>query len=192
MEASLSSLSARAPLVFDEENYHAWAMKMQVYMEGCDYWEAVEDDYEVAALPVNPTLNQIKHRKEMKTRKAKAKACLYAAVSPAIFNRIMACDSAKKIWDFLKAEYQGDEKIKSMKGLNLVREFEGLYMESETIKEYSTKLVDIANKARMLGTDLSDNRLRQPLLHWRTPRTCLKSSWQNWLVLCKHLNKGGR
>ena len=62
----------------------------------------------------------------MKTRKSKAKACLYAAISPAIFIRIMACDSAKKIWDFLKAEYQGNEKIKSMKGLNLVREFEEL------------------------------------------------------------------
>ena len=92
-----------------------------------------------------------------------------------------------------------------MKGLNLVREFKGLQMkEFETIKEYSTKLVDIENKARMLGTYLFDNRLvqkifvsllrgmRQPLLHWRTPRTCLKSSWHNWLVLYKHLNKGGR
>ena len=101
-------------------------MKMQVYIEGCDYWEAVEDDYEVAALPDNPTLNQISHHKEIKTRKAKAKAYLYAAVSPTIFSKIMACDSAKNIWDFLKPEYQGDEKIKSMKGLNLVREFEGL------------------------------------------------------------------
>ena len=77
----------------------------------------------------------------------------------------MACDSAKTIWYFLKTKYQGDEKIKSMKVLNLVREFEGLQMkESETIKEYSTKLVDIANKARVLGTDLFDNRLVQKSL----------------------------
>ena len=82
-------------------------------------------------------------------------------VSPIIFSRIMACDSAKKIWGFLKAKYQGDEKIKSIKGLNLV-EFEGLHMkESNTIKEYSTKLVDIAIKARMLSTDLFDNLLVQ-------------------------------
>ena len=165
MVANSSSLSTLAPPVFDEENYQAWAMKMQVYLEGCDYWEAVEDDYEVAALPDYPTLNQIRHHKEMKTKKAKAKACLYVAVSPAIFSIIMACDSAKKIWDFLKAEYQGDEKIKIMKGLNLVRKFEGLQIkESGTIKEYSTKLVDIANKARLLGTDLSDNRLVQKIL----------------------------
>ena len=86
----------------------------------------MEDDYEVAVIPNNPTLNQIRHHKKMKTRKAKVKECLYATVSPTIFRKIMACDSAKKIWDFLKVEYQGDEKIKSMKGLNLIREFEGL------------------------------------------------------------------
>ena len=63
----------------------------------------MENDYEVAALPDNPTLNQIKHHKEMKTKKAKAKACLHAAVSPAIFRRTMAYDSDKKIWDFLKS-----------------------------------------------------------------------------------------
>ena len=35
---------------------------------------------------------------------------------------------------------------------------------SETIKEYLTKLVDITNKARMLGTNLSDDRLVQKIL----------------------------
>ena len=82
MEARLSNLFVLAPPMFDKENYHAWVVKMQVYMEGCDYWEAVEDDYEVASLPYNPTLNHSKHHKEMKTIKAKAKACLYAIVSP--------------------------------------------------------------------------------------------------------------
>ena len=52
-----------------------------------------------------------------------------------------------------------------MKGLNLIREFKELQMkESETIKEYSTKLVDIVNKARMFGTNLFDNRLVQKIL----------------------------
>ncbi|XP_030470413.1 uncharacterized protein LOC115688660 [Syzygium oleosum] len=77
----------------------------------------------------------------------------------------MACESAKAIWDFLKAEYQGDERIRSMKGLNLITEFERLQMkESETIKEYYDKLISITNQARVLGIDLSDNRLVQKIL----------------------------
>ncbi|XP_048140232.1 uncharacterized protein LOC125316265 [Rhodamnia argentea] len=146
-----SSVFSMTPPVFDGENYQAWAVRMQAYLEGCDFWEAVEQDYEVAPLPDNPTINQIKLHKERTTRKAKAK--------------IMACESAKAIWDFLKAEYQGDERIRSMKGLNLITEFERLRMkESETIKEYSDKLTSIANQARVLDTDLYDNKLVQKIL----------------------------
>ncbi len=35
----------------------AWTVRMQAYIEGCDLWEAVEQDYEVAPLPDNPTMN---------------------------------------------------------------------------------------------------------------------------------------
>ncbi|XP_022152365.1 uncharacterized protein LOC111020109 [Momordica charantia] len=165
MELGSNNLSSLAPPVFDGENYQAWAIRIQAYMEGCNYWEAIEQDYEIAPLPDNPTMHQIKTHKERVTRKAKARACLYAAVSPAIFNRIMALKSAKEIWEFLKSEYEGDERIKGMKVLNLVREFERMQMkDSDSIKEYSDKLIGIANKARALGTDVSDNRLVHKIL----------------------------
>ncbi|PKI58830.1 hypothetical protein CRG98_020820 [Punica granatum] len=89
---------------------------MTAFMEGCDLWEAVEEDYEVALLPNNPTMAQIKLHKEKKTRKAKAKSCLYAAVSPTVFTRIMRLKSAKSIWDYLKEEYERDEKIRAING----------------------------------------------------------------------------
>ncbi|KAL1148867.1 hypothetical protein V6Z11_A10G154200 [Gossypium hirsutum] len=84
--------------MFDGENYQAWVVSMQAYMEGCDYWEAVKEDYEVTPLLNNQTMNQIKLYKERTTMKAKEKACIYALVSPAIFNRIMAFGSTKEIW----------------------------------------------------------------------------------------------
>ncbi|PKI46771.1 hypothetical protein CRG98_032843 [Punica granatum] len=165
MESGSSTMSALAPPVFDGENYHAWVVRMQAYMEGCDFWEAVEQDYEVASLPNNPTINHIKIHKERVTKKTKAKACLYAAVSLAIFTRIMVLGSTKEIWDFLEVEYKGNERVKGMKVLNLIREFERMQMkESESIKEYSNKLIEIANQVRILGTDLSDSRLVQKIL----------------------------
>ena len=64
-----------------------------------------------------------------------------------IMTRIMTLKSPKEIWEYLKAEYEGNEKIRGMKVLNLIREFEMQRMEeSETIKEYSNKLLGIANK----------------------------------------------
>ncbi|XP_019232217.1 PREDICTED: uncharacterized protein LOC109212937 [Nicotiana attenuata] len=148
METEMS-FSQLAPPVFDGENYQLWAVRMETYLEALDLWEAVEEDYDVLPLPNNPTMAQIKSHKEKKTRKSKAKATLFAGVSATIFTRVMALKSAKEIWDYLKGEYTGDERIRGMKVLNLIREFELQKMkESETVKEYSDRLLGIVNKAQ--------------------------------------------
>ncbi|KAK9028216.1 hypothetical protein V6N11_068026 [Hibiscus sabdariffa] len=92
-----SNFSFIAPPTFDGDNYPVWAIRMETYMEAVDLWEAVKDDYEIPPFPTNPTVAQIKAQKEKKTRKAKAKACLFAAASPTIFTRIMSLKSAKEI-----------------------------------------------------------------------------------------------
>ncbi|XP_022931554.1 uncharacterized protein LOC111437700 [Cucurbita moschata] len=160
-----SSFSAVAPPVFDGDNYQMWAVRMETYLEALDLWEAIEEDYEVPPLPTNPTVAQIQLQKEKKTRKSKAKACLFAAVSEMIFMRIMSLKTAKEIWDYLKAEYEGDERIRGMKVLNLIRDFELQKMkESESVKEYSDRLLSIANKVRLLGSVLNDSRIVEKLL----------------------------
>ena len=98
-EASFSSI---APSIFDGENYQMWAVRMETYLEAMNLWESVEDDYAIPALLNNPTMTQIKSHKELKTKKSKAKACLFAAVSSTIFIRIMSHKTTKSIWDYLK------------------------------------------------------------------------------------------
>ncbi|KAK5833932.1 hypothetical protein PVK06_017798 [Gossypium arboreum] len=71
MESGSSNMSALAPPVFDGENYQTWAVRMQAYMESCDYWEVFEEDYEVTLVLNNPTMNMIKMHKERNTGKAK-------------------------------------------------------------------------------------------------------------------------
>ncbi|GMI94896.1 hypothetical protein HRI_003159000 [Hibiscus trionum] len=163
-EAS-SGFSSISPPVFDGDNYQVWAVRMEAYMEALDIWEAVEEDYEIPALPNNPTMAQIKSQKEKKTKKSKAKACLFAAVSSTIFTRIMTLKSAYEIWNYLKSEYEGDERIKGMRVLNLIREFELQKMkETESIKEYSDRLLDIANRIRLLGSTFKDSRIVEKIL----------------------------
>ncbi|XP_055960666.1 uncharacterized protein LOC130015126 [Mercurialis annua] len=123
---------------------------------------AIEENYAIPPLPTNPTMNQLKIHKERKTRKFKAKAYLFSAVSNSIYSRVMQLESAKDIWDYLKQEYQGDEKTKNMQALNLIREFEMMKMkETESIKSYSEKLLGIANKVRLLGKNFLDERIIQ-------------------------------
>ncbi|XP_016731567.1 uncharacterized protein [Gossypium hirsutum] len=130
-----------------------------------DLWEALEEDYDVPFLLVNPTMNQLKTHKENKTIKSKVKACLFSAVSSKISTRIMNLGSGKEIWDYLKKEYQGNEKTKNMQVLNLIKEFEMMKMkEIKTIKDCFDKLKGIVNKVRLLGKDSFDDRVMQKIL----------------------------
>ncbi|XP_022974382.1 uncharacterized protein LOC111473053 [Cucurbita maxima] len=76
----------------------------------------------------------------------------------------MPLKTAKEIWDYLMAEYEGDERILGMKTLNLIRDFELQKMESKSVKEYSNKLLSIANKVRLLGSVLNDSMIVEKLL----------------------------
>jgi len=114
----------------------------------------VEEDYEVSPSPENPTMVQIKHHKEKKIKKAKAKACLFADISYLIFTRIM--NSPKEIWDY--EEYEGNEHVCGMQVLNLMREFEMQKIKKfKTIKGYSDRLFGIANKVRLLRTTFANS-----------------------------------
>lgn len=96
------NFSSIAPPIFNGDNYQVWAVGIEAYLEALDVWEAVEEEnFEVPALPNNLTMAQLKNHKERKVKKSKVKACLFAAVSPSIFNRIMALESAHKIWSYL-------------------------------------------------------------------------------------------
>ena len=99
-----TTFSQVVPPVFVGDNYQAWAIRMTVHLEALDLWEAVDEDYDILPLPVNPTMTQLKTHKERKTRKSKAKACLFSIVSSTIFTRIMNLDSVKEIWDYLKTK----------------------------------------------------------------------------------------
>ena len=162
---SETPFTALAPPMFNGENYHIWAARMEAHLEANDLWEAIEEDYEVPPLPANPTMAQIKNHKEKKTRKSKAKAMLFAAVSPKNFVRIMTIKSAFEVWNFLKKEFEGDERIKGMQILNLIREFELQKMkDSDIVKEYSDRLINIANKVRLLGSEFPNSRLVHKIL----------------------------
>nr|CAN68520.1 hypothetical protein VITISV_011970 [Vitis vinifera] len=138
-----SSLTV-APSVLDGDNYETWAVRMTVHLQALDVWEAVEENYEVPPLGANPT---------------------FAAVSPSIFIKIMKIDLAAEIWEYLKEEYKGDERIKNMQVMNLIREFEMKKMrESDAVKDYATQLLSIADKVRLLGKEFSNEKIVQKIL----------------------------
>jgi hypothetical protein len=133
---------------------------MKTLLQACGFWDVVEQDHDPQPLPGDPTLPQIRNHREERAKKFKAKTCLYSAVSEAIFPRIIALDTTKQIWNYLKEEFHGNEKTIQMQVLNLRREFEIQKMkELETIKDLFDRLLSIVNKVRQLGKDLPDKRV---------------------------------
>ncbi|XP_012477454.1 uncharacterized protein LOC105793060 [Gossypium raimondii] len=133
---------------------------MKTYLQALDLWSAVESDVEPPPLRANPTIAQIRQHGEERAKKHKAMACLQNGVSDVIFTRIMACDSPKQAWDRLKEEFMGFDKTRQQQVINLRREFKNLKMkESETIKQYSDRIMTTVNNIRLLGEDFSDSRV---------------------------------
>ena len=138
---------------------------MKTLLKGQNLWETIEFGREPAPLRENPTLAQIKNHEDECARKFKALSFIHLAVSYSIFTRIMHLKIAKEAWDKLKEDFQGSERNKQMQILNLRREFESLKMkDSETIKEFSDKLMKVVNQIRLLGEELNDKRVVEKVL----------------------------
>ncbi|XP_031259269.1 uncharacterized protein LOC116117370 [Pistacia vera] len=154
-----------SPPTFNGEQYHIWAIKMKTFLRGQGLWQYVEEDRQPPVLGSNPTLNQIRLHDEEATKSPRALSHIHAVVTEQVFTRIMAYESAKEAWDKLKEEFGGSDTTKGMQVLNLRREIEMLKMqESETVKEYVDRLMNVVNKIRLMGEEMTDKRIVEKVL----------------------------
>ncbi|KAG8496293.1 hypothetical protein CXB51_009141 [Gossypium anomalum] len=72
----------------------------------------------------------------------------------------MACNIPKEAWERLKEEFMGSDKTRQQQLINLMRDFENLKMkESESIKQYSDRIMATVNSIRLLGEDFTESRI---------------------------------
>ena len=160
-----SNFGVSIPPQFNGDNYQFWVVKMQSYLKALGLWESVLNDADPPPLGANPTLNQIRHHEEEKSKKPKALSCIHAALLDPIFARIIDCDMAKKAWDKLKEEFEGSTRVKDVKLITLKREFEMLKMkDSDSVKEYTTKVMTIVNQIRLAGEDFLNQRVVEKIM----------------------------
>ncbi|GAU30051.1 hypothetical protein TSUD_332200 [Trifolium subterraneum] len=138
---------------------------MRSCLKSFGLWEYVEQEKEFPPLRANPTLAQIRQHEEDTLKKEKAVSCLHSALADDVFTNIMHLETAKQIWDELNERYAGDERVKSIKLLTLKREFEMLKMkETESVKEYTSKLSHLVNQMRLYGEAVDDSKVVEKML----------------------------
>ncbi|GKV29221.1 hypothetical protein SLEP1_g38166 [Rubroshorea leprosula] len=156
-KTTTGSLSNR-PL-FTGQNYNIWAIKMKAFLRGNDVWDSVENGFNPLRLPNNPTVAQLEQHVDYVQASYKAISFIHSSVADFVFLRIMRVETAKSTWDTLQKEFEVDSKVKDNL-LTLKRQFEMLTMkETETVHQYSNKLIDIVNQIRFQVEDFPDKRV---------------------------------
>ncbi|RVX19280.1 Retrovirus-related Pol polyprotein from transposon TNT 1-94 [Vitis vinifera] len=148
---STSSNTSSVIPVFNGEHYHIWAVKMRFYLRSQGLWNVVMSEAGPPLLRANPTVAQMKAYEEKKLKKDKAITCLHSGLADHIFTKIMDLETPKQVWDKLQGEFEGSNRVKTVKLLTLKREFELMKMkDNEFVKDYSSRLMDVVNQMRLL------------------------------------------
>nr|XP_011459732.1 PREDICTED: uncharacterized protein LOC105350068 [Fragaria vesca subsp. vesca] len=161
--ASSTSHQNSLPLpIFSGENYDFWSIKMKTYFMSQDLWDIVDKGFTTTE---NPSVEQLRQERKEKQRDANALYAIQQAVDDANFSRIMGASTAKEAWDWLKEEFQGTAKVRSIKLQTMRRELENLKMkDSEIIKDYYSRLKGVVNQLRAYGENISETRVVEKIL----------------------------
>ncbi|RZB68411.1 Retrovirus-related Pol polyprotein from transposon TNT 1-94 [Glycine soja] len=138
---------------------------METYFSSQDLWDIVEEGFTIPADTSALNASQEKELKKNKQKNSKALFTLQQAVTDPIFPRIMGAKTAKEALNTLQEEFQGSVKVRAVKLQSLRRDFELLKMkESETVKDYYSKVKEIVNQMRAFGEDILDKKIVEKIL----------------------------
>ena len=97
----------------------------------------------VREVPRNQWTNHHKAKRQMNT---KAKYLLTCALSKSEYDKIISCDSTKKIWDRVQTFHEGADQVKKTKISMLVHQYKMFKMlEHENIDDKTTRFMYIIN-----------------------------------------------
>ncbi|BAT83763.1 hypothetical protein VIGAN_04098100, partial [Vigna angularis var. angularis] len=151
--------------IFKGENYDFWSVKMKTFFRSQDLWDIIEEGFTIPEDTSTLTTAQKKELKENKQKDSRALFVLQQAVDDTIFPRIIGATSAKQAWNTIQEEFQGSDEVRNIKLHSLRREFELLRMkESETIKDYYSRIKEIVSQMRAYGENILDKKIVEKIL----------------------------
>ncbi|KAK2407959.1 putative mitochondrial protein [Trifolium repens] len=150
-------------------HYDHWSMLMENFLKSKEYWTLVESGITVPGNESALTETQKKALDDQRLKDLKAKNYLFQAIDRAVLETILKKDTAKDIWDSMKKKYQGTARVKRAQLQALRKEFEILHMkEGESVNDYFSRTLSIANKMRINGDKLEDVAVIEKILRSMT------------------------
>ncbi|KAK1394762.1 hypothetical protein POM88_013818 [Heracleum sosnowskyi] len=129
--------SMKIPILKKSE-YPAWRVKMMMYLEAMDpdYLDKIRDGPYIPTRIIERTETVFEHyvvkaksewtpeEKAHVLREPKIKNILHSSLDSVMSNRVIACKSAKEIWDTLETQCQGSASVKKNRRALLIQEYE--------------------------------------------------------------------
>ena len=172
--------SLNAPPYFNGKGYSEWKVMMFTFLSSQDdgrQWDAVECRYSVpmtTATATEPSVPIAKTRWTDENRlnarsNMRALNNLFMAVSDEVRRRIINCTTAFDAWQILSTAYEGTSTAKEEKVQALLHQFDELKMsENESIDEFLSRMLDIANQCHGLEHPISQSRMVRQFV-WALP-----------------------
>ena len=104
-----SSTTIKCPML-GASNYTVWAIRMKIALKLHKAWEAIEEE------TTDGEKNDL------------AIALLFQSIPEALILQVGELDTAKKVWDAIKARHVGAERVKEARLQTLMCEFDRLKM----------------------------------------------------------------
>ncbi|KAA8542604.1 hypothetical protein F0562_023756 [Nyssa sinensis] len=159
--------------IFDGGSYDYWSSQMQTIFISQDLWDIIEDGWkEPPGDPSTWTQAQKKQHKKNIQKDASSLRLLHQGVSKSIFPRIFRVMKAKEAWEIhANGEFQGNDKAISIKLQTLWTDFDNLLMkESESIKDYFSRVSEIVNQIRSCGDTILEKKVVEKILRSLTQK----------------------
>ena len=109
---------------------------------------------------LKPAKEWSKDEDELALGKSKALNALFNGVDKNMFRLKNTCTVSKDAWDILRTTHEGTSKVKMSKLQLLTTKFENLKMkDDESIQDFHTNILDIANASGALGEKMTEEKL---------------------------------
>ena len=132
-----------------------------------DLWDLIEDGFQDPPKTGNSSWtdeNQNEYKEKLK-KNATALRIIHHGLSKSIYPRIFGVKKAKNAWEILQKEFQGSNKVISVKLQNLWRDFDNLTMkETESVKDFNSRVSEIVNQIKSNGDTIQEQKLVEKIL----------------------------
>ena len=128
-------------------NYTVWSMRMKIALKVSEVWETIDPG--------------VKDEKKNNM----AIAFLFQSIPEALILQVGDLDTAKAVWEAIKARHVGAERVKEARLQTLMAEFDRLKMKDEdTIDTFVGRLSEITSKAASLGEIIEEPKVVKKFL----------------------------